>query len=486
MSLAFLPPKFPRFFAAVYGLVERIVRRLGPAIRGSHLERPFTAVERWTKAVLFDCRMCGDCVLPATGMVCPMRCPKGMRNGPCGGVRADGGCEVAPSRRCVWTEAWHGLKVQERSREFAVVHPARRHDWQGRSAWLHTTPPEEDAATSSPAEAVLRDPASPLEGLLRRGVFAVTAEMTPPDVIVRDEFRQRLAHYRGCVDAVNVPDGPGANCHLSSLAAAALLIGEGLQPVMQLCCRDRNVIALQADILGAAALGVRNLLCLTGDGIGQGDHAWARPVFELDSATLLQTATMISAQGRLRSGRVLAEAPPLFVGATISPLAEPLEARALNLARKVAAGARFVQTQYCFDVPRFEAFMREVRDLGLHERCHILVGLGFLSSARAAAWIQRHVAGANIPDSLIRRLEHSSDPAKTGMDICLELLDQVRAIPGVAGVHLMMHRQAHRLSELVERSGLLAGRQAGAWGEAVPGRRTAGTGVARSAQCSDS
>jgi len=301
---------------------------------------------------------------------------------------------------------------------------------------------------------VQRPPASPLEASLIAGAFVVTTELVPPDSADPEDFRRQLQHYRGCADAINVPDGPGANCHMSSLAASALLVREGLQPVMQLCCRDRNVIALQADILGAAALGVHNLLCLRGDDVANGDHGWARPVFELDSLELMRTAATLGEEGRLRSGRALVAAPALFIGGAVNPFSGSLEAGVANFAQKVAAGARFVQSQYCFDVERLRAFMQRVRDQGLQERCAILVGIGLLPSARSALWMRRHIPGTEIPDVLVQRLEHSADAVATGVEICLELIEQVRAIPGVAGVHLMLHRHAQLLAEVVARSGM--------------------------------
>lgn len=301
---------------------------------------------------------------------------------------------------------------------------------------------------------VQRQAASPLAQRLATGAFVVTTEMVPPHSADPEDFRRQLDHYRGCVDAINVPDGPGANCHMSSLAASALLVREGLQPVMQLCCRDRNVIALQADILGAAVLGVHNLLCLRGDDVANGDHGWAQPVFELDSLELMRTAVTLGEEGRLRSGRALVAPPALFIGGAVNPFSGPLEACVTNFAQKVAAGARFVQSQYCFDVERLRAFMQRVRDQGLQERCAILVGVGLLPSAAAALWMRRHIPGTEIPDALIRRLERAGDATTTGVEICLELIEQVRAVPGVAGVHLMLHRHAQRLAEVVARSGL--------------------------------
>jgi methylenetetrahydrofolate reductase (NADPH) len=227
---------------------------------------------------------------------------------------------------------------------------------------------------------------------------------------------------------------------------------------MQISCRDRNRIAIQGDILGAAAMGVCNLLCLTGDGVQAGDHPQARPVFDLDSVSLLGIAQTLRDDRHFESGRRITMAPRVFLGAAENPFAEPCEWRALRLAKKIAAGAQFIQTQYCFDVPRLRQFMTTVEDLGLLDRAYILVGVGPLRSARVAEWMRAHVPGLHIPDAVIRRLAGADDQAREGRKLCVELVQEIRGIRGVHGVHVMAYRQEESVAEVIERSQVLAGR----------------------------
>lgn len=299
---------------------------------------------------------------------------------------------------------------------------------------------------------------SRLERILRAGQFAVTAELAPPDSADPEEVFQRARIFDGHVDAINATDGSGANCHMSSVAVCALLTRLGYALVMQVSCRDRNRIAIQGDILGAAAMGVCNILCLTGDGVQAGDHPQAQPVFDLGCMELLFTARTLRDEHRFLSGRRLTYAPRVFLGAASNPFAEPLEWRAQRLAKKVEAGAQFVQTQYCFDVPRLQTFMRQVEDLGLLGKVFILVGAGPLRSAKAADWMRSNVPGLHIPDAVIKRLAGARDQAREGRDLCVELIQQIREIKGVSGVHLMAYRQEDSVPEIVERSGVLGGR----------------------------
>ncbi len=316
------------------------------------------------------------------------------------------------------------------------------------------------AATEWSAYPALPGHSSPgrFERVLRAGRFAVTAELNPPDSAdPEDTYRAALVLSQVC-DAINATDASGANCHMSSLGVAALLARAGYAPVLQISCRDRNRIAIQGDVLGAAAIGIHNILCLTGDGVGNGDHPGARPVFDLDSISLLRTVTRLRDEGRFLSGRRITVPPRVFVGAVANPFAPPFEWRPLRLAKKIAAGAQFVQTQYCFDIPLLERFMARVRDEGLDRRCFILVGVGPLASARAARWMRANVPGVHIPDAVIRRLEGARDPRREGQRLCVELIQQIHEIPGVAGVHVMAYRQEEAVSEIIRASGILRSR----------------------------
>ncbi len=298
-----------------------------------------------------------------------------------------------------------------------------------------------------------------LERVLRGGRFAVTAELNPPDSADAREVYDRALVLSEVCDAINATDASAANTHMSSVSVCALLIRCGYAPVMQMSCRDRNRIAIQGDVLGAAAMGVCNILCLTGDGVQAGDEPGAKPVFDLDSITLLETIRIMRDEGRFLSGRKLTVPPRVFLGAAENPFAPPLDFRPLRLAKKVAAGAQFFQTQYCFDVPLLRLFMTRVRDLGLHERCFILVGVGPLASARAARWMRDNVPGVHIPDEVVTRIEGAAKPRLEGKRLCVEIIQQVREIEGVAGVHVMAFRQEELVSEIITESGVLRGRR---------------------------
>jgi 5,10-methylenetetrahydrofolate reductase len=302
------------------------------------------------------------------------------------------------------------------------------------------------------------------------GTFLVTAEISPPDSVDPQDLLKRARVLRGLVNAVNVTDNAGANSHLSSMAAAVLLAADGHTPVFQVGCRDRNRIAMQADIMGAAALGVQNLLCLTGDAVGQGDQPQAKPVFDLDAVSLLGVAKGLRDQGTYASGRKLSTRPDLFLGATANPFVPPYEERVINLEKKIEAGAQFIQTQFCFDLELLEKFMKAVRARGLDSRCRILVGLGPLSSVRTARWLSTNVPGVHVPQALIRRLEQSTDAKQEGILICLETIAALREIKGVAGVHLMGHKNESILADIIVASGLAGSNQV----NEVPARYAAG------------
>jgi methylenetetrahydrofolate reductase (NADPH) len=298
---------------------------------------------------------------------------------------------------------------------------------------------------------------SRLERVLRSGRFAVTAELNPPDSADPHAVYERALVLASVCDAINATDASGAHVHMSSVAVCALLTRAGYEPVLQVSCRDRNRIAIQGDLLGAAALGVRNVLCLTGDGVQAGDQPEAKAVFDLDSISLLRTARVLRDRSEFLSGRKLECPPHLFLGAAENPFAPPYDFRALRLAKKVDAGADFIQTQFCFDVPRLQQFMRDVRDLGLHERVSILVGVGPLRSAKAAEWIRTKVPGVVIPDAVVTRLKSVPEDRQReeGRRICLEIIQEIREMPGVRGIHLMAYRQEHLVAEIIEEAGLL-------------------------------
>lgn len=297
------------------------------------------------------------------------------------------------------------------------------------------------------------------ERILRAGKFAVTAEIAPPDSADPADVFARAALFDGYVDAINATDSSGANCHMSSMGICSLLTRRGYAMILQQSCRDRNRIAMQGDILGAAAMGVCNILCLSGDGVQSGDHPEAKSVFDMDSISALGMVRHMRDEQQFLSGRAISSPPRLFLGAAANPFAPPLDFRPHRMAKKIAAGAQFIQTQYCFDIERFKTFMAQVRDLGLLEKAYVLAGVGPLASAKSADWIRKNVAGVHIPDAVINRLAGAQDQKQEGVDLCIDLVEQVREIEGVSGVHIMAYRMEDRIGEIVTRSNVLDGRE---------------------------
>jgi 5,10-methylenetetrahydrofolate reductase len=373
-------------------------------------------------------------------------------------VRADGGCEVDATMRCVWVEATEGRARIGAGRAPDEILPPIDRRQEGRSTWVRVVEGEKEQVRPL-APAAPRDHERVIHSFERvctSGAFVTTVEIAPPDSADPATLLARAERFRGLVDAINITDGAGGNCHMSSAAAAAILAAAGHVPVCQIACRDRNRIAVQGDILGAAALGVRNVLCITGDDVGQGDHPQAKPVFDLDSVGLLAIARRMRDHGEFASGRRLEVAPDFFLGATANPFVPPYEGRIDNLAAKIAAGAEFIQTQFCFDVARLERFMAGVRDRGLDRRAAIVVGVGTLSSAKGLAWMAHHVPGVHVPPETIARIAAAKDQKAEGLEVLVETIAAIRAIPGVAGIHLMGHRNEDILAEAIRRAGLRA------------------------------
>jgi len=297
---------------------------------------------------------------------------------------------------------------------------------------------------------------SRLASILEAGKFAVAAELSPPRGVDLKAIAHDASILKDYADAVNVTDNQAASVRMSSTAVSALLIQHGIEPVVQMTCRDRNRMAIQADLLGAAALGARNVLCLSGDHGKWGDHPQAKNVYDIDSIHLLRMVRNMVENSCLDNGRNIEPAPDFFVGAAANPFAPPYEYRPFRLAKKVAAGARFIQTQLIYNVDRFRSYMGQVCDLGLHEQVYIFAGVGPLKSVRSAEFMASKVAGMDIPQALIDRLAKTPKAAQPeeGIRICSEIIEQVRDIPGVSGLHIMAVHWAESVPEIVSRAGL--------------------------------
>jgi methylenetetrahydrofolate reductase (NADPH) len=293
-----------------------------------------------------------------------------------------------------------------------------------------------------------------LERMLSEGHFAVTGELGPPRGTSADFVRRKVEVLRTHVDAVNITDNQTAVVRMSSVAACAILRQVGIDPVMQMTVRDRNRIAMQSEVLGAVALGVGNLLCLSGDHQKFGNHPQAKNVFDVDSMQLIQTVKRMRDDAQFLSGDKVSGGVRLFIGAAANPFADPFEYRPLRLEKKVRAGADFIQTQGVFDVERFAEYMRKVRDRGLHERTHILAGLIPMKSAGMARYMRSSVAGLTVPDELVTRMVNAEDAKEEGVKIALEIIDQLQEIEGVHGIHIMAVAWEDIVPAIVERAGL--------------------------------
>ncbi len=302
---------------------------------------------------------------------------------------------------------------------------------------------------------------SNLQRVLSAGHFAVTGEVGPPTGADAQALKAKADILRGCCDAYNVTDNQTAVVRMSSIAASAILLAEGLEPVMQMVCRDRNRIAIQSDILGAAALGIRNCLCLSGDHQSFGaagklhGHPGAKNVYDIDSVQLLSIIRDLRDKSLQQGGDSVTVAPDMLIGAAWTPLGDPIDFRVIRLAKKVAAGAQFIQTQSIFEVSRFAEQMKLVRNEGLHEKVAILAGIIVPKSAGMLRYMNKNVAGVTVPDELIERMDQASDRKEEGLKVTVELIEQVKAIEGVRGVHIQAIEAEHLIPEIVKRADLL-------------------------------
>jgi methylenetetrahydrofolate reductase (NADPH) len=317
---------------------------------------------------------------------------------------------------------------------------------------------------------------STLERVLKAGHFAVTGELGPPQSADGSVIREKALMLKGYCDGVNITDNQTAIVRMSSIGAGAIVVNEGLEPIIQMTCRDRNRLAIQADLMGAYALGMRNLLCLTGDHQIFGNHPTAKNVFDVDSLQLVRMVTDMRDDCVFQCGDTFkGQEPRFFVGAAAAPFADPIDYRPYRLAKKVQAGADFIQTQLVYDLPAFKRYMEKVRELGLHEQTYILAGVGPLKSPGMARYMKNNVPGILVSDEIIQRMTDAGKPwasipkdeltkddkrarskawRETGIQICIELIQQMREIEGVAGAHIMAIEWESAVKPIVEGAGL--------------------------------
>jgi methylenetetrahydrofolate reductase (NADPH) len=298
---------------------------------------------------------------------------------------------------------------------------------------------------------------SNLERVLRAGKFALTGECGPPRGANVEHLREKVSHLKGVVDSVNVTDNQTAVVRMSSWAASILMVQEGVEPNFQMVVRDRNRLAIQSDVLGVYSLGVRNMLCLSGDHQSFGNHPHSKNVYDIDSMQLISVVKKMRDEGKFLNDEEIDVPPRLFIGAASNPFADPFEYRVHRLAKKIASGADFIQTQCIYNMEKFREFMKRVVDMGLHEKCYILAGVTPMKSVGMARYMGGQVPGMDVPESLVKRLQGAGkgNAAEEGIKFALEQIAEFKEMEGVAGVHLMAIEWEHRVPEIAERAGML-------------------------------
>ena len=298
---------------------------------------------------------------------------------------------------------------------------------------------------------------SNLEKMLRAGHFAFTGELGPPRGSSSTAVREKAQHLNGMVDSVNITDNQTAMVRMSSWAASLIILEEGLEPNYQMVCRDRNRLAMQSDILGSYALGIRNMLCLSGDHQQFGDHPRSKSVYDIDSTQLIQMVKGMRDEGKFQGGAEIEEPPKMFIGAAANPFADPFEWRVHRLAKKVRAGADFIQTQCIFNMDKFRRWIQQANDMGLTEKVYILAGVTPMKSIGMARYMKSKVPGMDVPDAIIKRLQgvDKKKVADEGIQIACEQIAEFKEMKGVAGVHLMAIEWEHKVPEIAERAGML-------------------------------
>lgn len=453
--------------------------------------RIFTAFERALKGQLFGCRMCGNCILQETAFICPMTCPKGLRNGLCGGASPDR-CEVDPTRPCTWYQIydraermgrldklleinapidgakaghetwldvvrqWRADEDSPRLREFFTNREKFDEDWDG--FFLSVRQPDwwqGDAEYHPPA---YDEPVSLLEANLRTGNFVTTAEIAPPLGASGDIIEKKVGWLQGYVAAANFTDNASAAPRMNSMASSKIAMDAGLEPVMQLQARDRTRVIIEADAMGAAGLGIRNILCLSGDHQRFGPGPMAKPdQFDMDAVQVLWMLRRMRDEGRYLDGRNIKRRPEWFLGAASSPFGAPPRFEAIRVEKKINAGAQFIQTQPIFDYDGFLEWLEALDQRNLLDKVYLLPGLIPLKSARAAHFMAEEVPGVLVPPEIVRRMDAAGDKEgqqEEGVAIALEMIEKLKNTPGINGMHVMAVHWEDIVPRLIDEGGL--------------------------------
>ncbi len=461
-----------------------------PVQRDALPVRVFTAFEQAIKGALFGCRMCGNCILQETAFVCPMTCPKGLRNGLCGGATPDH-CEVDPSRPCTWYVIYHRAERMGRLDKLLEINAPVDGNRVGHETWLDMIKlwfkrkagpypwdfvlnrakfnreweeffyalrqPDWWQGDSQYHPPAYSEPISLLEANLRSGVFTVTAEIAPPLDASPEGLIKKVNMLKPYVTAANFTDNASATCRMNSLASSKLCLDAGLEPVMQLQARDRTRVVIQSDAVGASGLGIRNILCLTGDHHRFGPAPMAMPdQFDMDGVQILWMLRRMRDEGKYIDGREMKVRPKFFLGAAASPFGAPPKFEAIRAEKKINAGAQFIQTQPVFDYNRFLEWLEALDKRNLLDKVYILAGIVPLRSAKAAHFMTE-VPGVVLTESDLKRMDAAGDKeaqAETGVTIALEMIERLKNTPGIHGLHIMAVHWESIVPRLVEEAGL--------------------------------
>ncbi len=470
-------------------------RRWQPPYSPFHKEtlgnRALISLEKIVKGPLWGCRMCGNCLLQETAFICSMECPKGLRNGPCGGSTPEK-CYVDETRPCIWYKIFERAFKMGREEMLLEVLPPLDYDKVGGETWGDVVRQVQEVGTgkffssllsrntkhrAEVWDAVFRpvrqpewwggdseyhsptyeEPMSELERRLKNGEFVVTGEVMPPMTMATGKLRSNIKLIKPYVAAVNFTDSPSATPRMSSWACSEIAIQNGAEPVMQIAARDRTRTGLQGEVVGATALGVRNILCLSGDSMSMAPSPRGKmDIVDLDSVQMLWVLRRMRDEGLYMDGRKMKFPPQFFLGAAASPYASEPNFQALREHKKVNAGAQFFQTNLVYDPPRVEIWLNELAKRDILDKVYILIGITPLKSLKVAQYMHNDVPGVTIPDKLMKRLEKAGDGVQEeGVQIALELIEQVKDLQGVSGIHLMAVGWEDIVPRIVTESGLL-------------------------------
>jgi methylenetetrahydrofolate reductase (NADPH) len=453
--------------------------------------RTLEAVEKIVKGPMFGCRMCGNCLLQETAFICSMECPKGVRNGPCGGSTEEH-CYVDETRPCIWYRIYDRAFKMGREEMLLEVLPPLDWDKVGGETWgdvvkqvqkvgtgkfLGSLVSRDPVKRSVMWDAVFRpvrqpewwqgdaqyhapgytEPVSELERRLKAGEFVVTSEVAPPMTTATKKLCSNVEMVKPFVSAINFTDCPSATPRMSSWACSTLAIQNGAEPVMQIAARDRTRVGLQAEVLGANALGVRNILCLSGDSMKMAPEPRGRmDVIDLDSVQMLWILRRMRDDGKYLDGRSMKFPPKYFLGAAASPFASEPKFQALREHKKVNAGAQFFQTNLVFDPDGLEVWLNELAKRNILDKVFILIGITPIKTLKMAQYMHKDVPGVTIPETILKRLEAAGDNVEEeGVQIALELIEAVKDKQGVNGIHLMAVGWEEIVPRIVTEAGLL-------------------------------